>query len=237
MLDIEVKLTLESSDRRFELDAAFSSGAARTALLGPSGSGKSTLLLAIAGLVPHASGHIRVDGETLLDSAQHIDLPARARGIGFVFQDYALFPHLSVEDNLRFGVRRLGQRLEPGAKARIDELVAQFGLEALRRALPRHLSGGQKQRVALARALATSPRLLLLDEPLSALDIDLRARLRDELASMLERVQVPTLLVSHDPQDVLALAQAVSAMENGPTAGPTHAGENRRPPAPCPGSR
>ena len=223
MLDIEVKLTLESSDRRFELDAAFASGAARTALLGPSGSGKSTLLLAIAGLVPHVSGHIRVDGETLLDSTQHIDLPARARGIGFVFQDYALFPHLSVEENLRFGVRRLGQRLEPGAQARIDELVAQFDLDALRRALPRHLSGGQKQRVALARALATSPRLLLLDEPLSALDIDLRARLRDELAGMLERVQVPTLLVSHDPQDVHALAQAVIRIENGRIAGPKHA--------------
>ena len=215
MLDVQIKLRLESGDRHFELDAAFVSGAARTALLGPSGSGKSTLLLAIAGLVPHASGHIRVGGETLLDSARRIDLPARARGVGFVFQDYALFPHLNVEENLRFGVRRLGQRLEPAAQVRIDELVAQFDLETLRRALPRHLSGGQKQRVALARALATSPRLLLLDEPLSALDVDLRARLRDELAAMLDRVRVPTLLVSHDPQDVHALAQAVIRIEDG----------------------
>ena len=222
MLDVHLQITLESPDRRFKIDAAFRSDSARTALLGPSGSGKSTVLLAIAGLLPAARGHVRVGSDaaagntvTLLDSAHGIDLSARQRGVGLVFQDYALFPHMTVEQNLQFGVRRLGHRLGNADRRRVDALVAQFDLTALRGARPRHLSGGQKQRVALARALATQPRLLLLDEPLSALDVDLRERLRDELVELLERVQVPTLLVSHDPQDVRALAQSVIHIEDG----------------------
>ncbi len=219
MLDVHIRTTLRSPDREFVLDAAFRSGAARTALLGPSGSGKSTVLMAIAGLLPGARGHVRVGGQPLLDSAEGIDLPARARDVGLVFQDYALFPHMTVEENLRFGVRRLGHALRPEAHERIGTLMEQFGLEALRNAYPRHLSGGQRQRVALARALATQPRLLLLDEPLSALDTELRARLRAELAEMLERVQVPTLLVTHDLQDVQALAQSVVRIEAGRIVG------------------
>jgi molybdate transport system ATP-binding protein len=212
-LDIACRL------RAYELDVRLSVGAETVALVGPSGAGKSTVLLAIAGLIPHAHGHLRVGGTTLLDSARGIDLPARERGVGFVFQDYALFPHLSVEQNLMFGVRRMGHAMPVGAKERIAALLAQFGLEQVRSALPRHLSGGQKQRVALARALATQPRLLLLDEPLSALDQDLRSRLRHEMAQMLERVQVPTLLVSHDPEDVRVLAQSVVRIAGGRVAG------------------
>ena len=227
MLDLHLHLTLQSEDRHFDLDVALRSDSPRTALLGPSGAGKSTVLLAIAGLIAHAHGHIRVGATTLLDSAQGIDLPARERGVGFVFQDYALFPHLSVEQNLMFGVRRMGHALPAGARERIAALLAQFGLEPIRRSLPRHLSGGQKQRVALARALATEPRLLLLDEPLSALDQDLRVRLRDELAEMLERVQVPTLLVSHDPQDVSVLAQSVVRIANGRVEAPDVAHRSR----------
>lgn len=215
MIDLHFQLTLRSEDRQFDLDVAMRTDSRRTALLGPSGAGKSTVLLAIAGLAPVVKGHLRVDGATLLDTERGINLPARERGVGFVFQDYALFPHLTVEQNLLFGVRRMGHPVPVGARERIDALLAQFGLEAVRRALPRHLSGGQKQRVALARALATEPRILLLDEPLSALDQDLRNRLRDEMAEMLERVQVPTLLVSHDPQDVWVLAQSVVRIANG----------------------
>jgi len=215
MLDVHIRLTLQSPERSFAVDAAFRSDAHRTALLGPSGSGKSTVLQAMAGLLPGVQGQVRVDGQTLLDSARGIDLPARARGVGFVFQDYALFPHLTVHENLCFGVQRLGRAPDPEATARVEALMAQFDIEALRRAYPRHLSGGQRQRVALARALATAPRLLLLDEPLSALDTALRIRLRAELAQMLARVQVPTLLVTHDPQDVEALAQSVVRLDAG----------------------
>ncbi|MBB1601637.1 ABC transporter ATP-binding protein [Variovorax sp. UMC13] len=215
VLDIHVQTLLESPGRRFELDARFTSTTLRTALIGASGSGKSTVLMAIAGLAPPARGHVRVAGEALLDSAHGIDLPARARGVGLVFQDYALFPHMTVEQNLAFGLCRLGQRPDEAQRARIDALVHQFDLGSLRTAWPRHLSGGQRQRVALARALAPQPRVLLLDEPLSALDTVLRVRLRAELAEMLERVQVPTLLVTHDPSDVEALAQSVVTLDEG----------------------
>ena len=156
-----------------------------------------------------------MNGSTLLDSTTDIDLPARDRGVGMVFQDYALFPHMTVEQNLLFGVRRMGSALADADRARVDGLLDQFDLQTLRNALPRNLSGGQKQRVALARALAPAPRLLLLDEPLSALDALLRVRLRNELAEMLERVQVPTLLVTHDPDDAALLAQQVVHMADG----------------------
>ncbi|CAN5248585.1 ATP-binding cassette domain-containing protein [soil metagenome] len=219
VLDIHVQLTLQSTGRRFELDAQFTSNASRTALMGASGSGKSTVLMAVAGLAPLARGHVRIGTRTLLDTARHVDLPARERRIGIVFQDYALFPHMTVEQNLAFGVRRLGKRLQEADRARIDALVQQFDLGKLRGAWPRHLSGGQRQRVALARALAPQPHLLLLDEPLSALDTTLRTRLRAELAEMLERVQIPTLLVTHDPQDVEVLAQTVVLLDNGRVVG------------------
>ncbi|MGJ7485135.1 ABC transporter ATP-binding protein [Variovorax sp. LT2P21] len=215
VLDIHVQTTLESPGRRFVLDARFVSTTSRTALIGVSGSGKSTVLMAIAGLLPRVQGHVRVADHVLLDTATAVDLPARARRIGMVFQDYALFPHLTVAQNLAFGLCRLGQRPSEAERARIDALLRQFDLDTLRGALPRHLSGGQRQRVALARALAPQPHLLLLDEPLSALDTPLRIRLRTELAEMLERVQVPTLLVTHDPSDVEALAQSAVHLDGG----------------------
>ncbi|MDP9898139.1 ATP-binding cassette domain-containing protein [Variovorax ginsengisoli] len=215
VLDLHVQRVLRSPGRTFSLDAALRSPVMRTALMGASGSGKSTVLMAVAGLLPGTHGHVRVGADTLLDTASGIDLPARARGVGVVFQDYALFPHLTVAQNLGFGMRRLGHSLNEADQARIDALIAQFDLGTLRAARPQDLSGGQRQRVALARALAPSPRLLLLDEPLSALDAPLRARLRHELAEMLERVQIPTLLVTHDPQDVEVLAQAVVHLDQG----------------------
>jgi len=229
LLDIELHLTLRSAERLFTLDARFTSASMRTALMGPSGAGKSTVLLAVAGLTPHVTGHVRIGGVTLLDTAAGIDLPARERGIGFVFQDYALFPHMTVAQNLLFGMRRLGHALPATALPRIAELMRQFDLAALATAYPRHLSGGQKQRVALARALAPGPHLLLLDEPLSALDTVLRIRLRDELAELLEKVQVPTLLVTHDPQDVEALAQSVVTLQAGRIEAPAHNVQVRKP--------
>ncbi len=215
VLDIALHATLRSPGRTFTLDTCFHSGHTCTALMGPSGAGKSTVLLAIAGLLPQVAGHVRVHGSTLLDSTTGTNLPARERGVGMVFQDYALFPHMDVAQNLLFGVRRMGKALADADRVRIEALLDQFDLQALRSALPRDLSGGQKQRVALARALAPAPRLLLLDEPLSALDGALRQRLRTELAEMLARVQVPTLLVTHDPDDAALLAQHVVQMADG----------------------
>jgi len=214
-LDVRLQLTLRSPDRTFVLDVDFTTTSQRTALMGPSGSGKSTVLQAIAGLSPAVQGRVHIGDQTLLDTSRGIDLLARERKVGVVFQDYALFPHMTVEQNLQFGMCRLGQRLDAEQKQRVDSLIRQFDLESLRGGLPRNLSGGQRQRVALARALAIEPRLLLLDEPLSALDAPLRKRLRSELAEMLDRVQVPALLVTHDPQDVEALAQDVICIDNG----------------------
>jgi len=215
VLDIDLRATLRSPGRTFTLDTRFQSSHTCTALMGPSGAGKSTMLLAIAGLLPQAQGHVRVHGATLLDTSASVNRPTRERGVGMVFQDYALFPHMNVEQNLLFGVRRMGRPLVETERMRVDALLEQFDLQALRNALPRDLSGGQKQRVALARALAPAPRLLLLDEPLSALDGTLRQRLRAELAEMLARVQVPTLIVTHEPRDAELLAQQVVHMEDG----------------------
>ncbi len=215
MLDVHIRLALESPDRRFEIDAAFQSQAARTALLGPSGSGKSTVLLAIAGLLPGASGHVRVGDSVLFDSANGIDLPARRRGIGFVFQDYALFPHLSVEENLLFGVRRLGARLGDPQRRRVDALLHQFELEPLRRARPRHLSGGQRQRAALARALASSRGCCCSTSPCRLSTSTCAPACARSWPPCWSGCRCRPCLVSHDPQDVAALAQTVVRLDNG----------------------
>jgi molybdate transport system ATP-binding protein len=215
VLDVRLQLQLHAPGRSFALDVAFAAQAERTALLGPSGSGKSVTLQAIAGLQRAQAGHVRVAGRTLFDAAQGVDLPVRERRIGYVFQDYALFPHLSVRENIRFGVQRLGRPAPAERLAQADDLLAQFGLEAMADALPRHLSGGQRQRVAVARALAAEPQLLLLDEPFSALDAPLRQRLREEMAEMLRSVRIPLLIVSHDAGDVAALAQSVVQLNQG----------------------
>ena len=215
LLDIHLQLVLQSPDRTFVLDAAFQSPHMRTALMGPSGSGKSTVLLAVAGLQPQARGHVRVNGSTLLDSTTDIDLPARDRGVGMVFQDYALFPHMTVEQNLLFGVRRMGSALADADRARVDGLLDQFDLQTLRNALPRNLSGGQKQRVALARALAPAPRLLLLDEPLGALDALTRIEMHQLIEGLWQRNGFTALLVTHDVQEAVALADRVILIEEG----------------------
>ncbi|MDD0840773.1 ATP-binding cassette domain-containing protein [Curvibacter sp. HBC61] len=217
VLAVDLKLRAQAPGRQFTLDVAFDSHQLRTALLGPSGVGKSMTLQALAGLSApgQVTGHARVQGQALFDSALGLNLPARDRGVGMVFQDYALFPHLNVQQNVGFGLQRLGQRASPQAAERVRALLARFDLEALAQASPRQLSGGQRQRVALARALAVEPRLLLLDEPLSALDTELRERLRDELQALLEQVRIPVLLVTHDPQDVAQLAQTVVRLRPG----------------------
>jgi molybdate transport system ATP-binding protein len=215
-LDVDVRCRLVSGPRRFDLDARFACTRDCTVVFGPSGSGKSLTLQAIGGLVHPDSGHVRLRGRTLFDAARGVDVPVRARRVGYVFQDYALFPHLSVERNVAFPRMRWWQRAVPAAaRERVDEILDVFELAPMRDALPSQLSGGQRQRVALARALLGAPDLLLLDEPFSALDPLLRHRLRDDLLRFRARFEVPMLLITHDPDDVAALADEVVVFREG----------------------
>jgi molybdate transport system ATP-binding protein len=184
------------------------------ALLGPNGAGKTTLLRAVAGLVPFNSGHVRLDGKVLEDTATGQYVPTERRPIGFVFQDYLLFPHLTVVDNVAFGLRSRGTPRGAAAEKAVGWL-GRVGLEDYARAKPAELSGGQRQRVALARALAPDPRLLLLDEPLAALDVSTRAEVRRDLKRHLASFQGIRLVVTHDPLEAVALADRLIVMENG----------------------
>lgn len=215
-LDIDISKTLRSSGRTFKLGASFRSEGRSTVLFGPSGSGKTVTLRAVAGLMKPDAGRIVVDGATLFDSAARTDIPARDRGVGYVFQDYALFPHLSVAENVGFGLADgLCGRLCAKGKARVAELLALSGLEELARVRPGRLSGGQRQRVALMRALARRPRILLLDEPFAALDPLLRRRMRKEVRAICQAAGAPTLLITHDPDDVQEFGGTVALYENG----------------------
>ena len=177
-------------------------------LLGPSGCGKTTALRAIAGFEPIQSGTIRVGGELM--SRPGWMLPAEKRAIGMVFQDYALFPHLTVAENIAFGLAR-----PAGRAARVAELLALVGLEAHAHSYPHQLSGGQQQRVALARALAPRPRVLLMDEPFSNLDVELRERLSLEVRDILRREATTALIVTHDQNEAFALADWIGVMHDG----------------------
>ena len=178
-------------------------------LFGKSGAGKSTILKMIAGLFAPDSGRIVIDGERWFDSQEKINFPPQKRKVGFVFQDYALFPNMSVRENLRYGL----EKSAPVSK--VNEVLEVMELEALANQKPSTLSGGQQQRVALARALVREPKILLLDEPLSALDFAMRAKLQDELLRIQRHFGLTTLLVSHDIGEVYKLAQEVVELENG----------------------
>ena len=171
-------------------------------MIGPSGAGKSTLLRLIAALLTPTSGRIECEGEVWYDG--HRSVPADRRRVGFVFQDYALFPHMSVRANVAYG-----------ARVAVDPLLERIGIDHLAKAKPRALSGGERQRVALARALARDPKLLLLDEPLSALDPGTRGRIADELSATVAEVGVPTLIVTHSFDEAVALANRVIVLEEG----------------------
>jgi molybdate transport system ATP-binding protein len=183
-----------------------------TALLGPSGCGKTTLLRCLAGLTDPDKGIIEFGDETWFSADRKIALSPQQRDIGFLFQEYALFPHLNVADNIEFGIRHLsGTRRH----ARLTEMLKHFDLTGLNRRWPHELSGGQQQRVALARALARRPKLLLLDEPLSSLDTVLREQLRTELRRLLAELETPVIVVTHDRVEAIALADRVAMMDAG----------------------
>jgi len=179
-------------------------------LIGPSGCGKTTLLRAIAGLEPVSGGEIQLAHQVI--SSVHTQVPPEARRMGMVFQDYALFPHLNVQDNIGFGLRHLGKAEK---KARIEEVLELVALTVNAKNYPHELSGGQQQRVALARALAPRPQLLLLDEPFSNLDVELRERLALEVRAILKAAQTTALFVTHDQMEAFAVGDVIGVMSEG----------------------
>jgi len=197
-LSVDIALPLRS----FELRVALEVGRETLAVVGPSGAGKTTLLRAIAGLTKPAAGTIRLGDELWFDA--HTNLPPEGRSVGLVFQDYALFPHLTVAENVAYG----------GTNG-FARLLDSFGIRHLVDVRPGGLSGGERQRVALARALARNPRVLLLDEPLAALDSSTRATVRSELDQLLADIRLPTLLVTHDERDADALAHRAVVLDQG----------------------
>ena len=192
--------------RAFDLELTLAVGDETLALVGPSGAGTSTLLRAVAGLERPDRGRIALDGEVWLDTDRGVDVPPERRSVGLVFQEYALFPHLSVRRNVAFG---------GASTAEVDEFLERFGIAALAAARPDAISGGERQRVALARALARRPRVLLLDEPLSALDAHTRSAVRGELRGLLAGLGLPVVLVTHDFEDAATLADRVGVLVEG----------------------
>ena len=222
--EVEIVKTVVSEQRSFHLQVRFKTRAKRTVIYGPSGAGKSLSLQAVAGLLKPDSGHIAFADQTLFDSAARIDVAARHRNFGYLFQDYALFPLLNVQQNIAFGLKR-GLR-NPAAQSS-DEAVQRwltaFELNAVAAQRPSELSGGQRQRTALARALVHSPRALLLDEPFSALDPELRSRMRAELDALLKQIDIPMLMITHDPQDLEWFGDEVLYLRDGVICEPPRA--------------
>jgi molybdate transport system ATP-binding protein len=199
-LDLDIAHPL----RTFRLRLSLSLEGGTLALVGPSGAGKTSVLRAIAGLLRPERGRVELDGDVWLDTAAGIDLPPERRSVGFVFQDYALFPHLTVRQNVAFARGK-----------RVEELLERLHVAPLADARPERLSGGERQRVALARALAREPRLLLLDEPLAALDAHTKATVRGELRDVLRSSALPTIIVTHDFDDAATLADRVGVLAAG----------------------
>lgn len=209
-LDIDIRKTLRSGKRTFHLNVQFSTASQRVVILGPSGSGKSLMLKAIAGLHRPDSGHIRLGTRTLFDAQAGIHLAPQARHVAYLFQDYALFPHLNVRQNVGFGLA--GGWFNPhtrNPRAEVDYWLDAFQLSPVAQQFPDELSGGQRQRAALARALVSQPQALLLDEPFAALDPVLRVHMRDELDALQRRLQIPMVLITHDPQDAQVFGEQV----------------------------
>lgn len=215
-LNVDIHKTLRSREREFHLHATFATADDCTVVFGASGSGKSLTIQAIAGLVTPEHGRIAVAERVLFDPQQGINLPARHRQVGYLFQDYALFPHLTVRENIAYPLKKPWQWGVPAAiREEVAEIMATFELTPLAENHPHELSGGQRQRVALARALIRKPSLLLLDEPFSALDAPLRQRMRLELLELRQRFGVPLVVITHDPADVEVFGDTLVVFDHG----------------------
>ncbi|MFA7669848.1 MAG: ATP-binding cassette domain-containing protein [Burkholderiaceae bacterium] len=204
--DLNIRKQLRSAQRVFELDVQLQTDHPRLAITGPSGIGKTMMLRAIAGLIRPDVGHIRIHGRPLYDSTERIDLPARERHMGFMFQNYALLPQLTALGNVGFGLRRGAWGvLSRTQKAEAMHWLDRFQIAHVAHQYPHTLSGGQQQRLALARLAITQPRALLLDEPFAALDPDLRQAMRVEVDGLLRALGIPLLMITHDATDRIEL--------------------------------
>lgn len=219
VFDFAFHTRLAGGGHTFELDCRCRSQAKRLAIVGESGSGKSLTLQLLAGLLRPQAGHVRIGGTCYGDTGKRLWLPPQQRQAGLLFQDYALFPHLTVAQNIAFGLRH-GWRTPPQKQAvqLAGFWLGKMQLASLAAHYPHQISGGQRQRTALARACIASPRWLLLDEPFSALDIGLRSRMRQWLLDLQQELDIPMLLITHDPEDSEILAQEVAHMEVGKLA-------------------
>jgi len=206
---------LHKTLRHFDLDVDFEVAAGEVAVVvGPSGAGKTSALNCIAGLDSPESGRIRLGDHTVFDSLSRVDVRPEQREVGYVFQDYALFPHLTVRSNVGYGLRAR-HRPADETRSRVDSLLEMLRIRDLADAYPGALSGGEQQRVALARAVAMLPKALLLDEPLAALDTTSRRHVRRELRDLLRRLGTAVILVTHDYEDALVLGRRILVMERG----------------------
>jgi len=211
-LQVQLKKTFTARRHRsFTVEAQFSAPAGVSVVFGPSGSGKTTILQCIAGLLRQDAGHIQVGEQTLFDAEKKVDLPVRERRVGYVFQDLALFPHMNAAQNIAFGI--------PGENGERERMVAdileRFSISGVATRRPDEISGGERQRVALARALVTRPSLLLLDEPFSALDDELKLEIIGDLKRWLEQNKIPVLLVTHDRTEAALMGGKVLLLHDG----------------------
>lgn len=211
-LEVRIRRRFPNPEGAFDLNVHFRAKPGFTILFGASGAGKTTVLDCIVGLGNPEEGRISIGGEDLFDSEHELNVPAWKRRIGYVIQDLALFPHLTAEENVEYGLRALPA---PERRARSSEILTAFRIEHLRARRPAQISGGERQRVALARTLVTEPRALLLDEPLAALDRPTRSRLLDDLREWNRAHRVPILYVTHSSEEVFALGEQVIVLEAG----------------------
>ena len=211
MLNVNLKKHFRNKNANdFTLDVSFTASEGITVLMGASGAGKTTILKLIAGILTPDEGFINLDSQIFFDSAKKINLPIQARNVGFVFQDYALFPHLTAAKNIAYGIKDKNEKNE-----KAHEMLALFHIEHIARRTPNEMSGGEQQRVALARALASNPKIVLLDEPLSAVDVETRAKLLGEIEEAQRQTKIPFLYVTHNEAEAERLEDKRIVLQSG----------------------